>query len=60
MGKRIRCRFPEKDQLTKTEAKDRALALSRKPGAQRVDAYSCASHWHVGHRKPPPRRRRQW
>lgn len=58
MGKRVRCRFPEKDQLTKAEAKARAVALSRKPGARRVDAYSCASHWHVGHK--PPGRRRQW
>lgn len=60
MSARGKCSFPDKEQLTHAEAKARALALSRKPGARRLESYRCPAggHYHVGHRRG--RKRRQW
>lgn len=55
-----RCPFPDKEKLTKGEAKRRAMQLSQNPGARPVYAYACpgGGHSHVGHRYG--RKRRKW
>lgn len=56
-----RCVFPEKDQLSKAEAKARAATLNRRAFDGRpVFAYRCPAggHHHVGHRPGEKRKSR--
>lgn len=55
------CGFPEKDRLTRNEAKTRARTLNiHKFDGVRVVAYRCphTGHWHVGHVLPRLDRKR--
>jgi hypothetical protein len=54
------CPTPFKQKHSKAEAIAHLISLRRKDGAFTVQAYRCVegSHWHVGHRPTPNRRRR--
>ena len=58
-----RCPFPRKQKLTKARALAQVAGMNRHrklPGG--LHAYRCPAggHWHVGHPRPPARKRRQW
>ena len=54
------CPTPFKQKHSKSEAIAHLISLRRKDGAFTVQAYKCVegSHWHVGHRPAPNKRRR--
>lgn len=53
-----RCRVTGKLRMTEDEAKKSAKKYRKRFGPK-MNVYECGDHWHIGHRRKPPWKRKK-